>query len=169
MEITEDEVQTALKRMKKGRAPGIDEVCTEIMIAAEVRVSWTKRLFNVCMRGGSILINCADMEGEGRCSICREVQGYYAPKSCYEGAGEDAGWEDKEECGDGDQRGAAGWMFVLSHPSIHPSGPDSVQSVGAASAVSLAIGHNPGWVATLTQVLRQLVEKRLEVQGEMTL
>ena len=30
-------------------------------------------------------------------------------------------------------------------------GPYSVQSVGAASAVSLAIGHNPGRVATPTQ------------------
>ena len=35
--------------------------------------------------------------------------------------------------------------------TIHPSGPYSVQSVGAAKAVSWAIGHNPGWVTTLTQ------------------
>ena len=49
MEITEEEVQTALKMMKKGRAPGIDEVCTEMIIAAgKVRISWTQRLFNVC-------------------------------------------------------------------------------------------------------------------------
>ena len=34
---------------------------------------------------------------------------------------------------------------------LHPSGPYSVQSVGAAEAVSKTIGHNPGWVATLTQ------------------
>ena len=34
---------------------------------------------------------------------------------------------------------------------IHPSGPYSVQSVGAAKAVSLAIGHNPGWIAAPTQ------------------
>ena len=27
----------------------------------------------------------------------------------------------------------------------------SVQSIGAAKAVSLAIGHNPGWVTTPTQ------------------
>jgi len=32
-----------------------------------------------------------------------------------------------------------------------PLGPYSVQSVGAAEAVSLAIGHNPGQVAALTQ------------------
>ena len=36
------------------------------------------------------------------------------------------------------------------HPSIHPLGADSVQSVGAAEAVSLAIEHNPGGVATPT-------------------
>jgi len=30
-------------------------------------------------------------------------------------------------------------------------GPDSVQSVGAAEAVSLAIGHNPGRVVTPIQ------------------
>ena len=35
--------------------------------------------------------------------------------------------------------------------SIHPSGPFSVQSVGAAEAVSWAVGYNPGQVATPTQ------------------
>ena len=35
-------------------------------------------------------------------------------------------------------------------------GPYSVQSVGAAEAVSLAIGHNPGWVATPTQGSREI-------------
>uniref|UniRef100_A0A8C4N7N1 Ig-like domain-containing protein n=2 Tax=Eptatretus burgeri TaxID=7764 RepID=A0A8C4N7N1_EPTBU len=35
--------------------------------------------------------------------------------------------------------------------SIHPLGPYSVQSIGAAQAVSWAIGHNPGWVTTSTQ------------------
>ena len=47
-EITEEEVWTALKMMKTGRAPGIDEVCAEMIIAAEeVGVSWTKKLVNV--------------------------------------------------------------------------------------------------------------------------
>ena len=37
-----------MKRMKKGRVPGIDEVCTEIIIAVEeVGVSWKKRLLNI--------------------------------------------------------------------------------------------------------------------------
>uniref|UniRef100_A0A8C4Q8B4 Metalloendopeptidase n=1 Tax=Eptatretus burgeri TaxID=7764 RepID=A0A8C4Q8B4_EPTBU len=34
--------------------------------------------------------------------------------------------------------------------SIHPLGPDSVQSVGSAEAVSLAILHNLGWIAAPT-------------------
>ena len=72
VEITEEEVWMALKRMKKGRVPGIDEVYIEMIIAAEeARVSWMKRLFNICMSEGSISggvedrVNCADMEGEG--------------------------------------------------------------------------------------------------------
>ena len=55
-----------------------------------------ERVFN--SRGVQDRVNCANMEGEGRCS--REIQGHYAPKSCNEGAGVDSGWEDKEECGD---------------------------------------------------------------------
>ena len=39
---------------------------------------------------------------------------------------------------------------IISDPSIHQWGPYSVQSVGAASADSLAIGHNPGQIATPT-------------------
>ena len=48
-------MQMALKGMNKGRAPGIDKVCTEMIIAAgEVGVSWTKRMLNVCMSEASI-------------------------------------------------------------------------------------------------------------------
>ena len=39
---------------------------------------------------------------------------------------------------------------------IHPFGPYSVQSVGAAETVSLAIGHNPGRVTTPTQYTSML-------------
>ena len=40
VEITEEEVWTALKRMKNGRAPGVDEVCPEMIIAmGEIGVS----------------------------------------------------------------------------------------------------------------------------------
>ena len=56
VDIMEEDVQTALKRTKKERAPGIDGVHTDMLIAAgEVEVSWTKRLLNVCMREGLIL------------------------------------------------------------------------------------------------------------------
>jgi len=59
VEITEEEVQMTLKRvkrMKKGRVPDIDEVCTEMVIAAEeVGVSWMKRLLKIRMSKGSIL------------------------------------------------------------------------------------------------------------------
>ena len=41
-------------------------------------------------------------------------------------------------------------------PSIHPLRPYSVQNVGAAEAVSLAIWHNPGWVVTPTQDTNKL-------------
>ena len=44
-----------------------------------------------------------------------------------------------------------GLLLYLTIPSIHPLGPHSVQRVGAAEAVSWAIGHNPGWVAIPTQ------------------
>ena len=37
------------------------------------------------------------------------------------------------------------------YPSIHPSGPYSIQSITAAKAVSWAIGHNLGWVTTAMQ------------------
>ena len=39
--------------------------------------------------------------------------------------------------------------------SIHPLRLYSTQNVGAAAAVSWAIGHNPGWVANLTQDTRR--------------
>ena len=86
MEIMEEELWTALKRTK-GRVPGID-VCAEMMIASgEVGISWMKRLLYVCMyvRGfnsGGLddSVDCADIEGEARCSRSEEVQGHYAPK-----------------------------------------------------------------------------------------
>ena len=48
VEIIEEGVRTVVKRMKKGRVAGIDEVYTEMIVAGEeVGVSWTKRLLNV--------------------------------------------------------------------------------------------------------------------------
>ena len=44
-------------------------------------------------------------------------------------------------------------------------GPYSVQRVGAASAVSMAIGHNPGRVATPTQDSSKLALTLLTTEG----
>ena len=54
------------------------------------------------------------------------------------------------------QAGIALLPHVILHHDQNPNplGPYSVQSVGAAKAVSWAIGHNPGWVATSTQDTR---------------
>ena len=54
-DITDTEMQTGMKGMKKGRAPGIDEMCVEMVMAAgESGISWTKRLLNTCMRLGKV-------------------------------------------------------------------------------------------------------------------
>ena len=54
-DITDTEMQTGMKGMKKGRAPGIDEMCVEMVMAAgESGISWTKRLLNTCMRQGKV-------------------------------------------------------------------------------------------------------------------
>ena len=47
-------------------------------------------------------------------------------------------------------------IFGASRVMKERLGPYSVQSVGAAAAVSLAIGHNPGRVATPTQYTSEL-------------
>ena len=107
--------KASLRSMKKGRMSGIDEVFTEMTIAAgEVGVIWTKRLLNVRMIEGSVPedwrtgLIVSIMVGEGRCSRSGEVRGNYAAKSPHEYAEEDSEWEDKKECGDGDRRRAAG-------------------------------------------------------------
>ena len=55
--------------------------------------------------------------------------------------------------------------FQTAVSSIHPLGPYSVQSVGAAEAVSLAIGHNPGPVTTPTQDTSKLALISLTSEG----
>ena len=51
--ITDTEMQTGMKGMKKGRAPGTDDMHVEMVMAAgESGSSWTKRLLNTCMRKG---------------------------------------------------------------------------------------------------------------------
>ena len=59
VEITEDEVNAALRNMKKGKATGIDEVRVEMVLAAaNVGVSWTWRLRNAWMAEGKIPKEC---------------------------------------------------------------------------------------------------------------
>ena len=54
-DITDTEMQTGIKGMKKGRAPGIDEMRVEMVMAAgESGISWTKWLLNTCMRQGKV-------------------------------------------------------------------------------------------------------------------
>ena len=54
-DITDIEMQTGMKGTKKGRAPGIDEVRVEMVIAAgENGISWTERLLNTCIRQGKV-------------------------------------------------------------------------------------------------------------------
>ena len=54
-DIMDIEMQTGMKGMKKGRAPGIDEMRVEMVMAVgESGISWTKRLLNTCMRQGKV-------------------------------------------------------------------------------------------------------------------
>ncbi len=54
-EIRQEEVETAMHKMKKGKATGADEVRLEMLeMAGEVGVKWTGRLLNVSMQEGRI-------------------------------------------------------------------------------------------------------------------
>ena len=54
-EIRQEEVETAMHKMKKGKATGADEVWLEMLeMAGDVGVKWTGRLLNVCMQEGRI-------------------------------------------------------------------------------------------------------------------
>ena len=54
-EIRQEEVETAMHKMKKGKATGAVEVRLEMLeMAGEVGVRWTGRLPNVCMQEGRI-------------------------------------------------------------------------------------------------------------------
>ena len=54
-EIGQEEIQTAMHKMKKRKATGSDEVRLDMLeMAGEVGVKWTGRLLNVCMQEGRI-------------------------------------------------------------------------------------------------------------------
>ena len=79
-DITDTDMQTRMKGVKKGRAPGIDEVRVEmVMTAGDSGISGTKRLLNTCMRQGKVpgvvdRANCPNMEEEGR--MCKTQEGF---------------------------------------------------------------------------------------------
>ena len=55
-EIGQEEVDTAMHKMKKDKATAVDEVRLEVLeMAGDVGVKWTGRLLNVCMQEGRIL------------------------------------------------------------------------------------------------------------------
>ena len=54
-DITDTQMQTGFKWMKKGRAPDVDEMRIEMVTAAwKSGISWTKRLLNTCMRQSKV-------------------------------------------------------------------------------------------------------------------
>ena len=53
--ITEEQVEKAVKKMKNGKAVGVDELSVEMVKANElVGIKWLTRLFNVCCTTGEI-------------------------------------------------------------------------------------------------------------------
>ena len=101
-DITDTCMQTGFKRMKKGRAPGIDEMRVEMVMAAvESGIRWTKSLLNICVRQGKVpeewRINYPQY-GRGR-EICKTqgIPRHHTSKSHDEAAREDPGWEDSKE------------------------------------------------------------------------
>ena len=100
-DITDTEMQTGIKGMKKGRAPVIDEVCVEkVMAAGESGISWTKRLLNTCMRQGKVPEEwrpILTVPMEGRCARPWKIQRHQTSKSHHEAEREHPGWEDLKE------------------------------------------------------------------------
>ena len=125
--------------------PGIDEVCTEMIISVEeVGVSWTKRLLNVCTREGSIL-------EDWRTGLIVPI------------------WKGKGDVQDpGKYRG-------ISLPSHVMKVLERILDGRIRMSVAMEIGEEQQGFRTGRGMkngmftLRQLVQKRLEVQGEMAL
>ena len=98
---TDIEIQTGIKGMKKGRAPGIDEVCVgKVMAAGESGSSWTKRLLNTCMRQGKVPEEWRIMLTVPMERICArpcEIHRHHTSKSHHKAESEVSGWEDPKE------------------------------------------------------------------------
>ena len=87
--------------MKKGRAPGWDEIRADMVdVAREIGARRAKRLLNTCIRetmqsAGTLVdrVNCPDMEKERICTRPMEVQRNNSADSYYEITREDSGQE----------------------------------------------------------------------------
>ena len=93
------EVVRAMKKLKRGRATGVDEVQVEMLVMTEcVGVRWLRRLLNTCRREGKTpeewrtgLIDPVWKKGD--------VFDFHFAESCPEGVRNDYGWKDKEDSG----------------------------------------------------------------------
>ena len=57
VEITDTEMMAAMKKMKKGKATGLDDIRVEMLdMAGDVGVNWTQRLLSSCLTEGKILV-----------------------------------------------------------------------------------------------------------------
>ena len=55
VEITDTEMMAAMKKMKNGKATGLDEIRVEMLdLAGDVGVNWTRRLLNSCLTEGKV-------------------------------------------------------------------------------------------------------------------
>ena len=144
-EIGQEEVETAIHKMKKGKAAGADEVRLEMLeMAGEVGVKWTGRLLNVCMQEGRI-------PKEWRMGLIVPI------------------WKRKGDVHDpGKYRGITLLSQVLkllervldARIRRRVEGDFGEEQQGYRKGRGTADGM---------YVLRQMVEKRLEVQGSMAL
>ena len=144
-EIGQEEMQTAMHKMKTGKAIGADEVRLEMLeMAGEMGVKWAGRLLNVCMQEGR-------MPKEWRMGLIVPL------------------WKRKRDVQDpGKYRGITLLSQVLkllervldARIRRRVEGDFGEEQQGFMKGRGTADGMN---------VLRQMVEKRLEVQGSMAL
>ena len=144
-EIGREEVEMAMHKMKKGKATGAEEVRVEMLdMAGDVGVKWTGRLLNVCMQEGRI-------PKEWRMGLIVPI------------------WKRKGDVHDpGKYRGITLLSQVLkllervldARIRRRVEGDFGEEQQGFRKGRGTADGM---------YVLRQMVEKRLEVQGSMAL
>ena len=103
-EMRHEEVETAMHKMKKGKATGADEVRLEMLeMTGEVGVKWTGRLLNVCMQEGRIPkewrigLIVPIWKRKGGCARPRKVQGHHATQPSTETVGEGFRCKDHEK------------------------------------------------------------------------